>query len=66
MIKHFSNELWYIKLPFTTAQDIEFKTQEIVKWVIQDKQRMTIQRILQVSIKTSLFCPLSFTKYHTS
>lgn len=49
LIKRSASEQWYINLPSAVAQAMEFEKGEIVEWVIQDKQRMTLQRVEQAS-----------------
>lgn len=49
LIKRTASEQWYINLPSAVAQAMEFQKGEILEWVIQDKQRMTLQRVEQSS-----------------
>jgi len=45
LIKRTASEQWYINLPSAVAQAMEFQKGEVVEWVIEDKQRMTLQRV---------------------
>ena len=47
LIKRTASEQWYVNLPSAVAQAMEFQKGEVVEWVIQDKQRMTLQRSTQ-------------------
>ncbi len=47
LIKRTASEQWYINLPSAVAQAMEFQKGEVVEWVIEDKQRMTLQRSIQ-------------------
>jgi hypothetical protein len=44
LIKRTASEQWYINLPSAVAQAMEFQKGEVVEWVIEDKQRMTLRR----------------------
>lgn len=44
LIKRAASEQWYINFPSAVAQAMEFQKGEVVEWVIEDKQRMTLQR----------------------
>ena len=44
LIKRTASEQWYVNLPSAVAQAMEFQKGEVVEWVIEDKQRMTLQR----------------------
>ena len=44
LIKRAASEQWYINLPSAVAQAMEFQKGEVVEWVIENKQRMTLQR----------------------
>jgi len=52
LIKRTASEQWYINLPSAVAQAMEFQKGEVVEWVIEDKQRMTLQRVEQVGVDT--------------
>ena len=52
LIKRTASEQWYINLPSAVAQAMEFQKGEIVEWVIEDKQRMTLQRVEQAGTET--------------
>ena len=47
LIKRTASEQWYVNLPSAVAQAMEFQKGEVVEWVIEDKQRMTLQRSIQ-------------------
>ena len=47
LIKRTASEQWYVNLPSAVAQAMEFQKGEVVEWVIQDKQRMTLKRAEQ-------------------
>lgn len=44
IIKRAKSEQWYVNFPAAVAQAIEFKQGEIVEWVIDDHQRLVLQR----------------------
>jgi len=44
LIKRIASEQWYVNLPSAVAQAMEFQKGEVVEWVIEDKQRMTLTR----------------------
>jgi hypothetical protein len=44
LIKRTASEQWYINFPSAVAQAMEFQKGEVVQWVIEDKQRMTLKR----------------------
>lgn len=44
LIKRAKSEQWYINLPAAVAQAMEFDKGEIVEWIIEDKQKMTLKR----------------------
>ena len=52
LIKRTASEQWYINLPSAVAQAMEFQKGEVVEWVIEDKQRMTLQRVEQAGVDT--------------
>jgi hypothetical protein len=52
LIKRTASEQWYINLPSAVAQAMEFQKGELVEWVIEDKQRMTLQRLEQAGADT--------------
>lgn len=47
LIKRTASEQWYVNLPSAVAQAMEFQKGEVVEWVIENKQRMTLQRSSQ-------------------
>ena len=44
LIKRAASEQWYINFPSAVAQAMEFQKGEVVEWVVEDKQRMTLKR----------------------
>jgi hypothetical protein len=44
LIKRKKSEQWYINFPSAIAQAMEFDRGEIVEWLIEDKQTMTLKR----------------------
>jgi hypothetical protein len=44
LIKRTASEQWYVNLPSALAQAMEFQKGEVVEWVIEDKQQMTLKR----------------------
>ena len=44
VIKRAKSEQWYVNFPAAVAQAIEFQQGEIVEWVIDDHQRLVLQR----------------------
>lgn len=44
LIKRAKSEQWYINFPSAIAQAMEFERGEIVEWIIEDKQRLILQR----------------------
>ncbi|MCX2473464.1 hypothetical protein OQZ33_03880 [Pedobacter sp. MC2016-05] len=44
VIKRKTSEQWYVNFPAAVAQAIEFKQGEIVEWIIDDNQRLVLQR----------------------
>jgi hypothetical protein len=44
LIKRTSSEQWYVNFPSAIAQAMEFQKGEVVEWVIEDKQRLTLKR----------------------
>ena len=44
LIKRANSEQWYINFPAAVAQAMEFEKGELVEWVIEDKQKMTLKR----------------------
>jgi hypothetical protein len=45
LIKRPTNEQWYINFPSAIAQAMEFEKGEVVEWVIEDKDRLTLKRV---------------------
>jgi antitoxin component of MazEF toxin-antitoxin module len=44
LIKRAKSEQWYVNFPAAVAQSIEFNQGEIVEWIIDDHQRLILQR----------------------
>jgi antitoxin component of MazEF toxin-antitoxin module len=44
LIKRAKSEQWYVNFPAAVAQAIEFQQGEVVEWVIDDHQRLVLQR----------------------
>jgi antitoxin component of MazEF toxin-antitoxin module len=44
LIKRLKSEQWYVNFPAAVAQAIEFKQGEVVEWLIDDNQRLVLQR----------------------
>lgn len=44
LIKRAKSEQWYINFPSAIAQAMEFERGEVVEWIIQDKERLLLQR----------------------
>ena len=44
VIKRANSEQWYVNFPAAVAQAIEFQRGETVEWVIDDHQRLVLQR----------------------
>jgi antitoxin component of MazEF toxin-antitoxin module len=56
LIKRAKSEQWYVNFPAAVAQAIEFNQGEIVEWLIDDHQRLILQRSDEsvVSLKKKL------------
>ncbi|GAA4430692.1 hypothetical protein GCM10023091_00270 [Ravibacter arvi] len=44
VIKRTASEQWYVNFPAAVAQAIEFQQGEVVEWIIDDHQRLVLQR----------------------
>lgn len=44
LIKRANSEQWYVNFPAAVAQAIEFKRGEVVEWIIDDHQRLILER----------------------
>ena len=44
LIKRAKSEQWYVNFPAAVAQAIEFHQGEVVEWIIDDHQRLVLQR----------------------
>lgn len=44
LIKRAKSEQWYVNFPAAVAQAIEFQRGEVVEWIIDDHQRLVLQR----------------------
>ncbi len=49
LINRTASQQWYVNFPSAVAQAMEFQKGEIVEWVIEDKQRMTLKRTNQTN-----------------
>jgi antitoxin component of MazEF toxin-antitoxin module len=47
LIKRAASEQWYVNFPSAVAQAMELQKGEVVEWVIEDKQRLTLKRTNQ-------------------
>jgi hypothetical protein len=52
LIKRAASEQWYINFPSAVAQAMEFEKGEIVEWVVEDKQQLTLKRTLSEKEQT--------------
>ncbi|HYX05657.1 MAG TPA: hypothetical protein VE912_02885 [Bacteroidales bacterium] len=44
LIKRAKSEQWYINFPSAIAQAMEFERGEVAEWLIDDHQRLVLQR----------------------
>jgi hypothetical protein len=44
LIKRAASEQWYINFPSAIAQAMEFEKGEVVEWVVENKNRLTLKR----------------------
>ena len=44
LIKRANSQQWYVNFPAAVAQAIEFNAGEVVEWIIDDHQRLILQR----------------------
>ena len=44
LIKRAKSEQWYINLPSSVAQAMEFERGEVVEWLIEDKHKLILKR----------------------
>lgn len=44
LIKRDKSEQWYITVPSALAQAYEFVKGEVVEWVVEDRNRLTLRR----------------------
>jgi hypothetical protein len=44
LIKRAKSEQWYINFPSAIAQAMEFERGEVVEWLIEDKNKLTLKR----------------------
>lgn len=44
LIKRQKSEQWYINVPAALAQSCEFLKGELVEWVVEDRNRLTLRR----------------------
>lgn len=53
LISRAKSEQWYINFPSAVAQAMEFGKGEIVEWIIEDKNTMTLKRVETVSSRST-------------
>ena len=53
LISRAKSEQWYINFPSAVAQAMEFGKGEIVEWIIEDKNTMTLKRVEAVSVRSA-------------
>lgn len=46
LIKRKKSEQWYINFPSAVAQAMEFDRGEVVEWIVEDKEHLTLKRRL--------------------
>ncbi len=44
LIKRTKSEQWYINFPSAIAQAMEFDKGEVVEWIIENKNKLTLKR----------------------
>jgi len=44
LIKRVKSEQWYINFPSAIAQAMEFDKGEVVEWIIENKNKLTLKR----------------------
>ncbi len=44
LIRRKASEQWYINFPAALAQAMEFRKAEVVEWIIQDHDTLTLRR----------------------
>jgi len=44
LIKRKASEQWYINFPSAVAQAMEFEKGEVVEWIVEDKNQLTLKR----------------------
>jgi hypothetical protein len=44
LIKRAASEQWYINFPSAIAQAMEFEKGEVVEWVVENKNHLTLKR----------------------
>ncbi|VAX18932.1 hypothetical protein MNBD_IGNAVI01-2820 [hydrothermal vent metagenome] len=44
LIKRIKSEQWYINFPSAIAQAMEFDKGEVVEWIIENKNKLTLKR----------------------
>jgi len=49
LIKRANSEQWYINLPSAIAQAMEFDRGEVVEWIIENKRKLVLKRIKELS-----------------
>lgn len=49
LIKRAASEQWYVNFPSSVAQAMEFEKGEVFEWVIENKNRLLLKRIIAVT-----------------
>lgn len=44
LIKRVKSEQWYINFPSAVAQAMEFDKGEVVEWIVESKNKLTLKR----------------------
>jgi len=44
LINRAKNEQWYVNFPAALARAMEFERGEVVEWIIEDKEQLTLKR----------------------
>jgi hypothetical protein len=48
LIKRDKSEQWYVNLPSTLAQAMDFNKSELVEWQVQDRTQLVLNRLRDV------------------
>ena len=46
LIQRKNSQQWYINFPSAIAQAMEFERGEIVEWIVEDKNRLLLRRLI--------------------